>query len=527
MADFIGTAGDDVQDGTSGDDNFDYSQGGNDTLNGLGGADTFTLGAALNALDAIDGGSGTDTLVLDGDYDLTLTAATMVSVEILAVSAGHDYRLVLDDANIAAGGTLIVNAALLGVDDVLDFRGYAESDGRFVVNGGSGDDIVIGGLRDDALTGGDGGDTLVGGGGRDSLLGGTGTDALSGSGGDDVIDGGAESDFLSGGSGDDKLMGREGNDRLDGGTDSDILYGGLGKDTLNGMDGDVLFGGVGNDKISLQGTGDSGFAVADGGGGNDTVTIGQFDWTNVTDFNGGSGVDTLILPGVTIELASFAPVAFGFENMGQSNVLGTGIDNTFDFSGMTATATTGNRPLSVHGGRGNDALLGSSGVNWLWGDAGNDVLTGGAGESLLRGGDGDDTLIGGSGIDTFQGDAGIDLIVVGAVANSTSLGYDNLRFDAAAETVDLDTAVAAFDARVNAGRLTKEAFDSEMQDAIGAAQLGAGHAVIFDPNQGNLSGVSFLIVDGNGTAGYQAGEDYVFRINEVTNQASLDASDFV
>ena len=42
--------------------------------------------------------------------------------------------------------------------------------------------------------------------------------------------------------------------------------------------------------------------------------------------------------------------------------------------------------------------------------------------------------------------------------------------------------------------------------------LGAGQAVWFAPDAGDLAGTIFLVVDGNGVAGYQAGEDYVFAI---------------
>src|SRR5262249_54549775 len=79
---YIGTAGDNTQTGTKFNDTFDYSQGGEDTLNGLTGADTFTMGAAFDAGDKIDGGPGTDTLILNGDYSdgVQFTDTTVVNI---------------------------------------------------------------------------------------------------------------------------------------------------------------------------------------------------------------------------------------------------------------------------------------------------------------------------------------------------------------------------------------------------------------------------------------------------------------
>ena len=45
-----------------------------------------------------------------------------------------------------------------------------------------------------------------------------------------------------------------------------------------------------------------------------------------------------------------------------------------------------------------------------------------------------------------------------------------------------------------------------------SAGLGAGQAVWFAPDAGDLAGTIFLVVDANGIAGYQAGEDYVFAV---------------
>lgn len=527
MSDFFGTAGNDVQNGTSSDDTFDYSQGGSDTLFGDSGLDVFTMGAALDASDAIDGGTSLDGILLDGDYDLTFGAATMVNVEVVAVAAGHDYRLVLDDANVAEGASLFIDATLLGVGDVLNFRGYAETDGTFSVTGGAGDDIAIGGLRDDGLSGGDGDDTLVGSGGDDTVGGGIGKDTLSGGGGDDSLDGGADGDTLSGGDGDDRLVGGDGNDSLNGGAGSNVMYGGLGKDVLTGRDGDALFGGDGNDQFSLKEGGDVGFAAIDAGAGKDLVSLTRVTVNTHWDIAGGDGADTLELFSITLAVVSFSASALGFERVkglsGGASATGNDKDNNFDFSGLDGTG------LRVLGLGGNDVLMGTAGGDDLLGGGGNDTLVGGAGDDELVGDLGDDVLDGGSGGDTLASGTGIDTFIIGAASDSTGYTHDVLgAFDATTDLIDIDITVAGIDATVVGGRLDKKAaFNPDLEAAIGATQLAASHAVVFDPDKGAFQNALVLVVDANGIAGYQADEDYVFTITGAVNIGSLDVSDFV
>ena len=103
------------------------------------------------------------------------------------LAAGHSYDLTTNDATVAAGKTLIVDARPLGAGDHLTFDGSAETDGRFNITGGAGDNHVTGGAQDDAfdLTLG-GTDTAYGGGGDDYVLMGAFLDS------GDTIDGGTE-----------------------------------------------------------------------------------------------------------------------------------------------------------------------------------------------------------------------------------------------------------------------------------------------------------------------------------------------
>jgi Ca2+-binding RTX toxin-like protein len=176
-----GTSGDDTLTGTSGNDVFDVEQGGNDTVSGLGGNDVFNFGAAFTSADSIDGGAGTDTLKLNGDYSgaVAFTATTMVNVEKIVVAAGHSYELSLVDANVAAGQTLSVDASALGAGDTLFFTDTSESDGGLSIKGGDGSDSILGGLHHTVISGGDGDDEAYLYGGLNIVNGGDGNDVIN------------------------------------------------------------------------------------------------------------------------------------------------------------------------------------------------------------------------------------------------------------------------------------------------------------------------------------------------------------
>jgi hypothetical protein len=63
---------------------------------------------------------------------------------------------------------------------------------------------------------------------------------------------------------------------------------------------------------------------------------------------------------------------------------------------------------------------------------------------------------------------------------------------------------------VSTGRLNSATFDQDLAAALNAV-LGAGEAALFTPNSGDFAGRTFGIVDANGVAGYQAGEDFVLE----------------
>jgi Ca2+-binding RTX toxin-like protein len=237
MANFFGTSGNDVQDGTGVDDAFDYSQGGRDTLNGRGGNDIFTMGDALKASDAINGGSGDDEVILNGDYLIEFGAVTMTNVETLRLTAGHDYAIETGDGTIRTGDMLTVDGSALGKNDLLRFFAHGENDNAtFTVLAGRANDIILGGAGEDFLYGGKGGDNLDGNGGEDYIEGGKGDDTIFGSASDDFAYGGAGADSMDGDIGGDQFYGGGGDDLINTGDDSDVLVGDGGQDRLIGGD---------------------------------------------------------------------------------------------------------------------------------------------------------------------------------------------------------------------------------------------------------------------------------------------------
>jgi Ca2+-binding RTX toxin-like protein len=153
----------------------------------------------------------------------------------------------------------------------------------------------------------------------------------------------------------------------------------------------------------------------------------------------------------------------------------------------------------------------------LFGGSGNDSFTTGDGNDTLDGRGGADQLTGGKGNDNFQ---------YGAASDSTGSAHDTISgFDATADHFTFAVQVTAIDPAVASGALNTGAFDANLAAAL-TGKLGAGHAVLFTPNSGTLMGHTFLVVDANGIAGYQSGQDFVIQLNGATHLSSLSLADF-
>lgn len=272
---------------------------------------------------------------------------------------------------------------------------------------------------------------------------------------------------INGGASDDELSGLGGNDNLYGGAGDDLIKGGSGNDIVSADAGDdVVRGGSGNDSLA----GWDGSDQIDGGSGNDTISGGA----GSDRLHGSSGADT------------------------------------------------------IHGDDGSDVIDGGDDNDIITGDVGNDILAGNDGDDTLSGGDGDDVLNGGDGKDTLNGNAGVDRFVYGTAADSTSSHYDTVKnADFAADLWDVSGTITGIDASITHGALATKHFDAKLAAAIDSTHLLAHHAVLFTPSSGNLHDKTFLIVDQNGVAGYQAGVDLVIQLATPQNIANIDAGDFI
>jgi Ca2+-binding RTX toxin-like protein len=191
--------------------------GGADNINAGGGNDYIYYGATLTAADVTNGGAGTDTIGLLGNYaGLVFGASSLVGVERLALYTGggtNSYNVTMNDANVAAGTEFFVTAASLNTSEILTFNGAAETNGRFTVLGGSGADTIVGGAGNDYVAGNGGNDTLYGLGGSDTLFGGAGADQLRGGAGQDFFRYQATTDSMTGSV--DQILDFTGIDRID------------------------------------------------------------------------------------------------------------------------------------------------------------------------------------------------------------------------------------------------------------------------------------------------------------------------
>ena len=423
---FNGTSFDDSFNGTADDDSFLLQLGGNDHVFGNDGSDGFYFGGAYTALDLVNGGAGSDTVALQGDYAGT-TLGVLVDVEVLLLDSGSDpqfgdtlshrysYNITSVDGNVAAGQELRVQATNLLAGENIAFDGSAETDGYFSIFPGQGTDVLKGGAGGDGFFfGSDGNMTAF-----DRVDGGAGTDSLAlrgnyfgasaitfqnasftnievlallsshtneyggmiSAGGFDydltMADGnvaaGQRLDVIGALLGADEIVHFDGRAETDGafrvisGAADDIIYGGQGDD--------LLYGQAGRDQI----TAGAGHDLVDGGSGDDQLLFGS--GLTVDDVvNGGDGTDSLWIGGRDYVDADFTNVA----NV-ESVVINT-VGNTFTFAGEAEQAgiksfidvsagsylidasaySAGNSILGFSGCAGADFFLGSNTLNNLY-----------------------------------------------------------------------------------------------------------------------------------------------------------------
>jgi Ca2+-binding RTX toxin-like protein len=523
--------GDDTLSGGANGDTFLGVAGGSDEFHGNAGDDTFAMYGHFDAADEVHGGLGHDTVSLEGDYSagLVFDMFTISNVEDLSVTAGHDYKITTNEANVGPGRELNVFAGNLAAGNEIVFDGSAETDGKFGFYGGAGNDVFTGGGGNDYLDGFRGGnDTFMGGGGDDSVSffgayttddfvdGGAGNDSMYfyGAFAGDLVLSGAKvknvesitlgdgfsynvtttnslvaagatmafntyyslsgQNFVFNGSAETdgyfQLTGGDGNDQLTGGSKADTFFlNRAGNDTMNGGSGDDIF------YVS------SGFTAADklnGGAGTDTVRLSM-------NVGGGLALGPQTLISIeTIELfAGQGYTLTSHDGNVTNNALLTvdghflGAPDVINFDGSAES-------------NGRFSFLGGSAADILRGGAKNDLFAGGDGNDKLYGNNGIDTLTGGLGADDLYGGNANDKFVFTDIAQTTVADSDTVKDWNAGDKIDL----SAIDA--NSGMAGDQAFT-----LIGAAAF-SGVAGQLQVTAGAVNTFVSGDIDGNGAADF-------------------------
>jgi Ca2+-binding RTX toxin-like protein len=502
-ANLFGGVGDDTLVGGSGADML-FGQSGNDQLFGKGGFD-FLFGGSENDIltggdgdDQVFGESGDDRMVWNpgDDTDLNEGGAGIDTVE---VNGGGGAEVFTTTAN----GTRVRFDRLDPAPFAIDI-GTSEN---LVLNANGGDDAFsatgnLAALIKLTIDGGTGNDTILGSNGIDLLLGGDGNDLIDGQQGNDVA-------FL--GAGDDVFQ-------WDPGDGSDVVEGQDGTDALlfNGSAGSEIFetsanGGrvrftrnLGNIVMDLD---DVEVIELNALGNTDTVIVNDLTGTDVTKFDVDLGG---ILNGTTGDAAADVVIVNGTNGDDVIDVFGAGtsvavvglaaqvniansegandalvINALGGNDGVTATTLpAGVIKLTIDGGAGDDALLGSQGA---------DVFLGGAGDDFIFGDNGDDLALMGAGDDVFQWDPGDgNDTVEGQADNDTMLFFGS----GASENVD----IVANGGRVlffrNVANVTMDLDDVESIDfrALG----GADNVVVGDLSGTDVTNVGLDLRGPNG-----------------------------
>ncbi|WP_084462792.1 DUF4347 domain-containing protein, partial [Oceanibaculum pacificum] len=401
---------------------------GDDTINAA-------IANALNEGDVIDGGIGSDTLVISAAQDVGFTDTTLTNVETVNIShASGAVKITTHDATVAAGQTMIVDGS--GADGAISWDGSAETDGAFAITGGAGDDSLTGGGGDDAIIGGAGDDTLAGGVGNDTLTGGAGEDVFQG--GVDDLDGDTISDFAMG---DSVVLQGVDLTALNGLAASDAIELGGGKLlTLTGLSANSGTFKAAYDAITGETTitlappeltvGNDSFT---GTAGDNSFNASIADALNADDnINGGDGNDTLNITAAQ-DVTFSATTLTNVETVAIGHATGTVKITTDD-----ATVAEG-QTLTVDG----SAATGAIDWNGFAEADGSFILIGGSGDDTMRAGMGADTLTGGAGADSFiapinrwAGDTITDF-AVGDMITVTISNLTALNGQAASGTIDL------------------------------------------------------------------------------------------
>lgn len=440
-------------------------------VNALGGTDSLAVGdlsatgvvrvgASLAGTIGGTTGDGTaDTVVVTGTNgdDVVDVIGAGTSASVLGLSARVDIT-----GSEGANDSLIITT--LGGDDGVTATTLPAGVIRLTVDGGAADDTVLGSQGADVVLGGDGDDFAFGDNGADLALLGADDDAFQWDPGDgnDTVEGQGGSDaLLFFGSGADEnvdIVANGGRALLI----RDVAAVTMDLDDVETIDlrvlggaDDVVLGDLSGTDLTAVGTDLTG-PVGGGDAQPDSVTVNGTQGADVVGAAGDSGgVD---VTGLAAAVHITAP-----EPGDRLTLNALGGDDVVNASTLDADVIQ----LTVNGGLGADALVGSEG------------------DDLFNGGDGDDTAFMGAGDDTFTWNPGDDDDTLEGQA-----GFDTMLFNGAnvSETID----IAANGGRVRFSRdIASVTMDLDDVEAVDFNALGGADTIVV----GDLSGTDVVEVD--------------------------------
>ena len=339
---------------------------GNDTV-------YYANGAHFDTADTINGGAGTDSIVViqaGTAHSATYSAVTNIESITYTNLNGGTVTATLDDGNFVS--QTLASVSGIGLTTALNFTGTAENDSSINLTGGTDADTLLG---TDTTTKGD---------------------TISGNGGNDTIDGSLGADILSGGAGDDTFD-----------------YNAIGDSNTATMDSitDYLSG---SDNLSV---------TLDYSSNTQSVTINA----DVTTAKIGKQAVQDSLTGERGQTVYDTENSILYINYNADNLL-TSLDYAIGINaGATATTTVADADISwtLTGGAGADIITSIGGnADIITGNAGNDVIVTGAGIQTIAGGAGNDTITAGAGADIITTGAGTDILNTGKGADIVNLSVD-------------------------------------------------------------------------------------------------------
>ncbi len=137
-----GGAGNDVLTGGGDGTNFDISLGGTDTVTGSSHNDIVYAGGALDTTDVVNGGGGTNTLILNGNYSagFTDTSTILNFANITLIESGFNYKLTIAHEITLEDSYVTINATSL--THALTWDSTADDTNWFNIDAGSGSDVL-------------------------------------------------------------------------------------------------------------------------------------------------------------------------------------------------------------------------------------------------------------------------------------------------------------------------------------------------------------------------------------------------